>query len=326
MADNYFSGTINLLSNLAAQQKAANLEKETPQYQQALFNLLQAKENAAFAQTMRQMLINAKNPTEILNILSRYGGDTQAAKELSSIEQAPIESYRKGVNERLKQVPDIYGDFVNPPAEAVGRYVYKGDITPFEGIPVRDKSMKIQIDPFERAKLTALGSAAGKASADLAGIEAIKNDINDVFASFNRIPNTFRGPIAGRTVGQIGKAGANDDVVTYENTKELTLSNIAKKLGGEVGVLTDRDIARISDALPALKDTPQQANNKVKFILNYIDRRIKAKQKVANMTPTGLKLDKNIYDNNFKLPDSTETIPVILTPEEEYLKSMGLDY
>ena len=55
---NYYQGTIATLQDIIAREKQANLMKETPQYRQALFNLMQAKEEAVRNETIRQQLQN----------------------------------------------------------------------------------------------------------------------------------------------------------------------------------------------------------------------------------------------------------------------------
>jgi hypothetical protein len=162
-----------------------------------------------------------------------------------------------------------------------------------------DRMLGAGVDPFESSFLRARGSGQARAQFDLGGIEAIAQDVADMFSGFHKISSELRGPLAGRTLGQLAKLG-DPAVVTYMHTRELTLSNIAKKLGGEVGVLTDRDIERIKKALPALSDTQESAAAKMRFIYNYIDRRIKAKQKSAGVQETGFSLPKELYDPDFK--------------------------
>lgn len=153
---------------------------------------------------------------------------------------------------------------------------------------------------FEGAFQRGLGAARAKAVTALSDVEAVATDVLNVFDTFGKIPDDYRGPVAGRTIGQLGKlAKSNPDLVAYEDTKELMLANIAKKLGGEVGVLTDRDIERIKNSLPNLSDTNESAQKKMRYVMNYIDRRVKGAQKKANVDETGIGLNPEMTDANF---------------------------
>jgi hypothetical protein len=294
---NYYQGTIGTLSNIIAQEKRANLLKETPQYQQALFGLMEAKRKSLFQETLIQRLSQAQNSQEILDVLSR-AGDVQAAKELSGVEQAPIEASRK----RLEKVPDIFGKFdIKDPQTALK--VVAGDPNALFGVPVRPRSplVTVKMDPFERARQTGLGSGAAKAEITINSVNAIVGDVNDMFSLFHKIPGAFRGgALQGMTIGEIGKI-TQSDVRSYYGVRQLTLANIAKKLGGEVGVLTDRDIERITKALPNLIDPPETVEAKERFVYNYMDRRVRAYQKTARLPETGINMPEKYKDPKFNL-------------------------
>jgi len=306
-----YEGTINLLSNFASQKYAANLQKEAPQYKQALFNLMQAKEQALNQKTLLDRLRGAGTYQEQLEIMGQAGNE-KALTELSDINQESqklSQTRNLEVNNVLEKfdVPEKLIPMLIEGIQKTGSIPVK--VAPY--LKQKPNTLSVSLSPFDRSQQGALGSASARAMSDIPGILAIKDDFMNVLGSFNKIPEMFKGPLAGRTVGVAGKLGANDDVVTFEDTKELILSNIAKKLGGEVGVLTDKDIERIKVALPSLKDSKQTAEDKIKFVTNYVDRRIKAKQQVANLTPTGLSLPSDLYDDKYE-----ELVP-LLEPNTE---------
>lgn len=101
----------------------------------------------------------------------------------------------------------------------------------------------------------------------------VQKDLDSVLQPLSKVP-------AGRVAGTVaaGKAivGAkgSENVFDYENSKELILAKISKTFGGEVGVLTDSDIARIGKAFPPLWMNPRERAARIKWVKDYIQRRI----------------------------------------------------
>ena len=69
----------------------------------------------------------------------------------------------------------------------------------------------------------------------------------------------------------------NPDETAFDAKRSLLLSNIARNLGGEKGVLSDADIQRIGMSMPSLSDTPQQKRAKMQEIYKIIDNSLTAK-------------------------------------------------
>lgn len=107
-------------------------------------------------------------------------------------------------------------------------------------------------------------------------ISIIEGDIDELFGVFNKIPDKFRGPIQGRTTGAFfgGFLQQSPNLVQYEDSKQFFLSNISRKLGGERGVLTDRDIERVDKLFPQLRDKDEVAKGKISRIKQFISRRV----------------------------------------------------
>ena len=66
------------------------------------------------------------------------------------------------------------------------------------------------------------------------------------------------------------KASANAVAAVYEDSKEAFLGVLARALGGERGVLTDRDINRIRKLLPSFGDTAVIRDLKMGLIDNFV--------------------------------------------------------
>lgn len=67
--------------------------------------------------------------------------------------------------------------------------------------------------------------------------------------------------------GLLNKAGLpNDDMAAFNGAANIVTNMIARKIGGEKGVMTDRDFDRAKAMTPNIYDTPSQAQAKVKAI------------------------------------------------------------
>lgn len=103
----------------------------------------------------------------------------------------------------------------------------------------------------------------------------IEKDIDAIFTSLGKVPaGRLAGPIAAGKAA-LGMPGS-ENVFDYENSKELIMAKIAKAFGGEVGVLTDRDIDRINRAFPPLWMNPRERASRIQWIKDYVQRRVEA--------------------------------------------------
>lgn len=96
----------------------------------------------------------------------------------------------------------------------------------------------------------------------------IDNTINQLEGVYSRAQvKTGFAPLArlfgaGKQVGQkLGLTGAA--IREYEALVNASVGPIARAVLGEVGVLTDKDVARAKGALPSLTDTPEESRRKV---------------------------------------------------------------
>src|SRR3990167_5601908 len=128
----------------------------------------------------------------------------------------------------------------------------------------------------------------------LADTQLILEDIDTLFTYLDEVP-------AGRVAGSMVEAekiwGTDSPAAlglrNYESEKDLFLAKIAKTLGGEVGVLTDRDIARIAAAFPKFWMTAKERTDRIAQVKLYIQRRVdsftkRAQKGTLSETPTTL--------------------------------------
>lgn len=163
-----------------------------------------------------------------------------------------------------------------------------------------------------------------KAEHTLATIGSIKQDVDAVLDKFQSIPTSIRGPIAGRTLGIAAREIKGDpNVVAYEDFKQFILSNISRQLGGERGVLTDKDVERIQKALPNLTDTNESAKQKIELMMQFIDRRVKEHQKIAGMEQVGIFSESGSSEIE-EVETGRQTTEEI--DEDEYLKENFPEY
>lgn len=157
-----------------------------------------------------------------------------------------------------------------------------------------------------------------KTKAILRDVKSINKDLNAVLGLFDKIPTELKGPLAGRTLGQAAKfVKGSAELTAFEDFKQFILSNISRQLGGERGVLTDRDVERIGAALPNLQDTRKSSALKIKQIRDFVQRRLRVKQAIIDepVAQQAQAPDLNdqavIQDAQTELDNRTQTTPEI---------------
>ncbi len=128
-------------------------------------------------------------------------------------------------------------------------------------------------------------------------IQIIEGDIDGLFETFRKIPASLRGPVLGRTLGFGAQAfQTTPALVEYEDSIDFFLSNIARRLGGERGVLTDRDIERVKTIFPSKNDTEEVGQGKINRIKDFIKRRINEHKKRVGVNINRLNQDLKEVD------------------------------
>jgi hypothetical protein len=101
------------------------------------------------------------------------------------------------------------------------------------------------------------------------GITAIENQLDRFSDSFKGLPDKMESYTAGQVRNLTGtqtKAEAN-----FNSQRTLLFNKIARELGGEKGVLSDQDIARVEKSLPSLTDSYQQKQAKMQAIYDLLN-------------------------------------------------------
>ena len=132
-----------------------------------------------------------------------------------------------------------------------------------------------ELTPGAEAEAKARGQEKIKSESLVKQFSFIKEDFNTLKTSLSKIPaGRFAGPQA--YLEALGGGEGSEYVFNYTRDRDLILSKIAKTFGGEVGVLTEGDIKRIRDAFPPLWMNQRERDFQIKWINDYIQRRIDA--------------------------------------------------
>lgn len=97
----------------------------------------------------------------------------------------------------------------------------------------------------------------------------VKQQLDNFEAMFDKVPNKLRGATTGAVRRMVGLASTNE--ANFDAQRTLLFNQIARKLGGEKGVLSDQDIKRIELALPTLSDSYAQRKAKMKAVYDLLD-------------------------------------------------------
>jgi len=108
-----------------------------------------------------------------------------------------------------------------------------------------------------------LGKNGGENYSD---VEAQLNNFQD---SFKNVNNPYRYRLAGGASEFLNTLTPQE--ANFNSQRTLLFNQIARKLGGEKGVLSDQDIKRIDAALPKLSDTQAQKEAKMKAVYALLD-------------------------------------------------------
>lgn len=111
-------------------------------------------------------------------------------------------------------------------------------------------------------RLAALDTQNSKNKGDDFG--DMRQQLDNFAASFDTVDNPYRYRIAGKGSEFFNTLTENE--ANFNAQRTLLFNQIARKLGGEKGVLSDNDIKRIEAALPTLADTKKQKEAKMKAV------------------------------------------------------------
>lgn len=114
----------------------------------------------------------------------------------------------------------------------------------------------------------------------------IEKQLNNFQATFQNMPSKAESYTAGALRNLTGMQTPNEANFLAQRT--LLFNQIARKLGGEKGVLSDFDIKRIEAALPNLTDSYEQKMAKMKAVYDLLDIK-KGNTQNVNNDPLGIR-------------------------------------
>jgi len=105
----------------------------------------------------------------------------------------------------------------------------------------------------------------------MSGLGVIDAQLKNLQDSFENANNPYRYRIAGGVSQKLNTLTPAES--NFNSQTSLLFNPIARTLGGEKGVLSDQDIARIREGMPTLADTNQQKHAKMKAIFDLVELR-----------------------------------------------------
>ncbi len=112
----------------------------------------------------------------------------------------------------------------------------------------------------------------------------IEKQLNNFRATFASMPSKIESYTMGNLRGLTGTQTEKE--ANFNAQRTLLFNQIARKLGGEKGVLSDFDIKRIEAALPKLTDSLDQKNAKMKAVYDLLEIK---KGGAMNNDPLGIR-------------------------------------
>ena len=132
----------------------------------------------------------------------------------------------------------------------------------------------------DRKQARAEAKAAKQNADDFGDIQAQLDNFQKTFKSVN---NPYRYRVFGGASEKLNTL--TDEEANFNAQRTLLFNQIARKLGGEKGVLSDKDIQRVEAALPKLTDTYEQKMAKMNAVYDLLSiKRGSANQAVNNVS------------------------------------------
>ena len=109
-----------------------------------------------------------------------------------------------------------------------------------------------------------------------ASLFAIEEQLNNYAQMFEKMPGKAYTYTVGKAQEKLGLQDAQRS--EFDSRSSLLFNKIARDLGGEKGVLSDQDIARVKESMPKYTDSLEQKKAKMKAIYDLLNI---AKQKIS---------------------------------------------
>jgi len=264
-----YEGTINLLSNFASQKYAANLQKEAPQYKQALFNLMQAKEQALNQKTLLDRLRGAGTYQEQLEIMGQAGNE-KALTELSDINQESqklSQTRNLEVNDVLEKfdVPEKLVPMLIEGIQKTGSIPVK--VAPY--LKVRENGPLVTVDTGDKF-LTGAAKGPFDKAIGLQGSITLLNEMEKGFLALGT-GSGFGGKIEALYKTAVGSTGIDfTEYSSFSKTSQSIAVLLARELGDK-GNIAVAERAINADMMPKATDNYEQGMNKVKNLRSILN-------------------------------------------------------
>lgn len=103
----------------------------------------------------------------------------------------------------------------------------------------------------------------------IAALQQAEMDLNTLENIYKELGPDYGGPVSAR-VKSVVMGGQNPNIAALENAITAATPNLARGVFREVGVLTDQDVARYKQLLPAPTDTQEVRTRKIKQLRDRI--------------------------------------------------------
>ena len=268
---------------------------------QAFFRTMmnQPSELAKFLDTFKSATEQGADPVSAL---------AKGAQDISDPETQKLigESFQKVLGQKEKQgkaiSPSDVDAMIASDGKVVGETIPIGFTLPMAKkfqLEQREKRQILVPDAFAQA----LGLAKGKAEAlSSTKAESELADLNSVDTLVGTISSLANSLITAETSTDLVKQAAmlkagslsrtNPAANAYEAQSTAFVGTLARALGGERGVLTDRDIFRVSASLPAFTDTKRIKDYKLGTLKLLVEAAKESKQARVEGRPTKSSEDK----------------------------------
>ena len=189
--------------------------------------------------------------------------------------------------QQVKELDDFVGQ--KQKEQAIQTYTEAG-ISP-EKIPTSDIANAVLLNQIQQGTYKpSSGEEAGKQELKLQNVQQAVDLLKE-----NLKQAEVSGPILG-TLANLANVptggGIAPEVADYEALRKSLIGPLARAISGEVGVLTDKDIARAEGLLPKITDSEKLRANKLKNLENMVSKKLgtQTKTNIKQSDPLGLGL------------------------------------
>lgn len=228
-----------------------------------MFNSLALSSYRTRSLRVRQDIANASDNTKRANIIMQGLNNGVITPQEAQVQMA---NYGITLEDLQKSNATINAEINKYLAPHKARAYDTGAIVGMGNLGINSARLKHQIDQDNFENQLKVNNSP------VASLNAIKDQMDRFSNSFGNVSKGKGGAIASELKTNAGFG--NQAEVNFNSQKQLLFNKIARDLGGEKGVLSDQDIARIKEALPNLSDSYSQKQAKMKAVYDLLDDRM----------------------------------------------------